>query len=197
MPLSRTTARRGLALGIVLLLLVAGCDTTGGEETIVLTQGSTDEVEMQFEFVPANYSTGSTFTLTARPVLQNGPSLGEQVATYLQDEGAGVGPADLLSAELTRAELVIGLPPGEDWDFADTVILQLRAGEGNATDIAQATSLPSDDEVRLDELDRELASILSQPNPELLMRLTPTTLMQNEPTYTIRARLRFRFEVPL
>lgn len=193
-----TRIRRGwsLALTLVLLLAVAACDTTGGEDSIILSQGPTDEVELQFEFVPADRSTNSPFTVIAEPALTDDQLLGAQIATYLDEEGAGAVPADLLNAELTRAELIIAQPPEELWDFTDSVILQLRAG-GDVTDIAQSTNPPDNREVELDVLPRDLASILSRDNPELLLRVEPNSLMQDEPVYTIRVQLRFRFEVPL
>ncbi len=144
-PIRPAATKFASRVGVVLLIafVVSGCDVAGIEEdeaTLVYDAGAGVGDAIVFSFDPAPVETGVLVDISSESSVDVGAFLNEQ----------GFGKEDIVSATIQTANLELLFPRGETLDFLNTAILKLTAEGRTATEVADRTDFPGDDDANLD-----------------------------------------------
>ncbi len=129
-PFSRVRHRSMVYSVFVALVLLSSCDTldTGSDDSILL---NTTIEELCFEFSGITAGQAASALANAEDSIDLGPFL----------DGQNFDKSDILSAEVTSAQLRMIFPIEASLSAIRDVSLQLTSGGGNTVQVASAASL--------------------------------------------------------
>jgi hypothetical protein len=176
-------------VSLCLLLLLAGCDSgLSGVDSVFLTaelSTDTDASPIRFAFEGGAVQTGRLTDVSCDCELD--------VAAFLADRG--FTKADILSATIESARLVMLFPISERLDFLDTAILKLTASGNSVTEVAQQSTFSQTREVELTPLTgRDIAGFLDDSTFAPILQIDAARL-QATADYEIGLVLDIRLEL--
>ncbi|GIV59492.1 MAG: hypothetical protein KatS3mg043_0581 [Rhodothermaceae bacterium] len=176
-------------LAVLALLLLTGCDSVGEEGgTIVLRPEVSEDAEgrdISFRFVSDGFPVGQLRDVSCDCEVDLGP--------FLQDQG--FSKADLVSARLESARLVMLFPIDEQFDFLDQAILKFEADGLSATEVANRSGFPAAREATLNVLpNRDVTAFLTRNDFEVILQINARELVPSE-EYEMALVMTFRLEV--
>ncbi len=172
-----------------LLLLISGCDSgLSGVDSVFLTAELSTDTQaspIRFTFEGGAVETGRLTDVSCGCQLD--------VAAYLADRG--FSKADILSATISSARLVMLFPISERLDFLETAILKLTAPGNSVTEVAQQSTFPQAREVELTPLaGRDVAGFLDDSTFAPILQIDASRL-QAAADYEIGLVLEIRLEL--
>ncbi len=176
----------------VLLLLggvLAGCDAAGEETRTLVLQPEVLEDrqgrDISFTFMSDAFPVGQLEDIACGCAIDLGP--------YLQAQG--FSKADIVSARLESARLVLLFPISERFDFLDEAILKFEADGLSATEVANRSEFPASREVELNVLaNRDVTGFLVRNDFEVILQIDARALEPSE-DYEMVLVMTFRLEV--
>jgi hypothetical protein len=170
-------------------LLLTGCDTNSlGGDSVFLTQTISEDInggDIIFSFSANDVEEGRLVDLSCDCTLD--------VEDFLNDQG--FTKAELVSATVQSARLVMLFPTSEQLDFLDQAILKLDAPGVSVTEVANLTGFPSAREVNMQTLtSRDVASFLDGSGFEPILQIEPANLTADE-DYELSVILTIRMEL--
>ena len=182
--------RRSAFLTLILATLVlSGCDTDSlGGDSVFLTHTISEDVDgddVIFSFSSGDIQEGRLVDLSCGCTLD--------VEAFLNDQG--FTKAELVSATVQSARIVMLFPTSEQLDFLDEAILKLGATGASDTEVANTTNLPATREVNLQTLsNRDISSYLERPGFEPILQINAGDLTDGE-DYELSVILTVRMEL--
>ncbi len=186
----RECLRRSALLTLVAAtLILSGCDTDSlGGDSVFLTTTISENVDgddILFTFSSGDIQEGRLEDLSCGCTLD--------IDAYLNDQG--FTKAQLVSATVQSARLVMLFPTSEQLDFLDEVILKLGAAGVSDTEVANVSSLSAVREVNLQTLsNRDIVSYLDSPGFEPILQINAGDLTDGE-DYELSVILTVRMEL--
>ncbi len=172
------------------LLLVSGCDSSSPGEggTLVLRPEVSEDVEgddISFSFSSDGFPVGQLTDVDCDCRIDLGPYL----------ESQGFTKADILSATVESARLVMLFPISEQLDFLDQAILKFEADGLSATEVANGGPFPAAREATLTVLpNRDIAGFLTRSDFRAILQIDAGTLEPGE-DYEVALVMTLRLEL--
>lgn len=166
---------------VLVLITLAGCDTAT-TDTIVL-----GDVRVEFEF---EFDGGSLVTGQLQSISSEGSSnIGPQLSSL-----GGFTLAEIVSGEVTEAEIDLFEPPFTNLSGFNQMILQLRSGS-TVIEVASRTGFTAEEPASLTIVSsRDIRSLLAGGNFDAVLQVDPATLDADE-TYRLAVELGLSVEV--
>lgn len=171
------------------LLLLSGCDSSPSESgTIILrpeVSEDADGEDISFSFASDGFPVGRLTDVDCDCRIDLGPYL----------EGQGFSKADVVSATLESARLVMLFPISEKLDFLDQAILKFEADGLSVTEVANGGPFPSEREAALTVLpNRDVSGFLTRSDFGAILQIDAGTLEPGE-DYEVALVMTFRLEL--
>lgn len=170
-------------------LFLASCDTVSPDsDTIFLNhEFSTDATgsSIRFTFSSSNVSTNRLNDISCNCSIN--------IHQYLEEQGFDA--ADIVSASLVSADVIMLFPISKKINFLNQAILKLTGTSISATEVANVSTFPATREVSMNVLpNRDISTFLERPNFGAILQLDPATLGANE-AYDLSIILKVRLEL--
>ncbi len=171
------------------LLLISGCDSSPGERgTIILrpeVSEAADGKDISFSFSADGFPVGQLSDVDCDCRIDLGPYL----------EGQGFTKADVVSATLESARLVMLFPISEKLDFLDQAILKFEADGLSVTEVANRGAFPAEREATLTVLpNRDVSGFLTRSDFGAILQIDARALEPGE-DYEVALVMTFRLEL--
>ena len=175
--MSNSLGRRSSFLFLIAaLMFLASCDSnsSGGGDTIFLTHEISEAADgkpIQFTFSSSQIQIGTLQDVRCNCDIDIGPYLATQ--SFTKEE--------IISVNVTAAELVMLFPINKDHTFLNAAILKLEGIKNTITEVANQPNFPSARESSLIVLpNRDVAGFFTRPSFGAILQIDAITLDDDE-----------------
>ncbi len=157
------------------MIHLSGCDSNStGKNRVGLTREISLDANgdpVLFSFDAVDTAVGRLQDIRCKCNIDIGPFLTSQ----------GFTKADIVSASLTGARIVMLLPTSERVNFLTSAILKLQTDGLSATEVANQSGFPDSRESTMQTLsNRDISAFLERTNFETILQINPASLQAGE-----------------
>jgi|GEM_PF-1630504 len=159
----------------LIILVMNGCDSGNNSDNTITLQAEVSQdmngKDVSFKFSSDSFPTGRLEDVSCECNID--------LESFL--DSRGFTRADLLSAKLKSARLVMLFPVSERLDFLNQAILKFEADGVSVTEVANQGSFPTNREADLSVLaNRDITSFLSRSNFDAILQIDAKQLLPAE-----------------